>query len=204
MSEHQPPEHNSDQSPEQEARRERLQELHPRIWIGSLADYNNGTLHGNWVDAAVDDDELLDTAKAIVASSETTDAEEWAIFDHDEFGDWKPGEYEDLTIVARVARGIAEHGAAFACWAELHDAEPDMLAAFEDNYFGTYDSPADWAREVLGDTEIERRIETEFGEELNRYIHPDYDAWARDAWLSGDVYIAHKPDGGVWIFHTNP
>ena len=200
MSEHQPPEHNSDQNPEHEAGRERHQELHPRIWIGSLADYKNGVLHGDWVDAAVDDEELVEAAKRIVASSETPDAEEYAIFDYDEFGDFKVGEYEQLSLVAKVARGIAEHGPAFAVWAELHDADPDMLDAFEDSYLGEYDSAEDWAREVLDEADIDRRLETEFGEDLARYIHPDYDAFARDAWLDGDIHVAHKDGGGVWIF----
>lgn len=200
MSEHQPPEHNSDQNPKHEAGRERHQELHPRIWIGSLADYNNGVLHGDWVDAAVDDEELVEAAKRIVASSETPDAEEYAIFDYDEFGDFKVGEYEQLRLVAKVARGIAEHGPAFAVWAELHDADPDMLDTFEDSYLGEYDSAEDWAREVLDEADIDRRLETEFGEDLARYIHPDYEAFARDAWLSGDIYVAHKDGGGVWVF----
>lgn len=25
--------------------------LHPRIWVGSLLDYNAGILHGDWIDA---------------------------------------------------------------------------------------------------------------------------------------------------------
>lgn len=214
MSEHQPPEHNSDrnkdqhgpQHPEHDTAQEhekRPAELHPRIWIGSLADYNNGTLTGEWVDAAVPDDKLIDAAKRVISSSETPDAEEWAIFDHDEFGAWKPDEYEYLSTVAQVARGIAEYGPAFAVWADLHDADPDVLAVFEDSYFGAYDSPADWAREVLGDIEIERRIETEFGEELSRYIQPDYEGWARDAWLGGEVCVCERGDGGVWVFGTN-
>lgn len=201
MSEHQPPEHNSDQNPaEQEARLERQQELHPRIWIGSLADYNNGTLTGDWVYAAVDDDELVNAAKRIVASSETPDAEEYAIFDYDEFGDFKVGEYEQLSLVAKVARGIAEHGSPFAFWADLHDADPDMLDAYEDSYLGEYESADDWAKDVLDGADIDRRLETEFGEHIARYIRPDYEAFARDAWLSGDIYVAHKDGGGVWIY----
>lgn len=200
MSEHQPSEHDSDQNHDQEARRERHQELHPRIWIGSLADYNNGTLTGAWVDAAVGDDELVEAAQRIVVNSETSDAEEYAIFDYDEFGDFKVGEYEQLRLVAKVARGIAEHGPPFAFWAELHDANPDMCDAFEDSYLGEYESAEGWARKVLDEADIDRRLDAEFGEHLARYIRPDYDAFARDAWLGGEIYVAHKDGGGVWIY----
>lgn len=200
MSEHQPAEHYPDPGHERGPQRERHQELHPRIWIGSLADYNNGTLTGAWVDAAVEDEVLDNAAKAVIATSETPDAEEWAIFDYDEFGDWKPDQYELLSSVAQVARGVAEHGAAFAFWADFHGADPDMLASFTDNYQGEWASAADFARELVDEPGIERRVDKTFGDELARYIHFDADAFARDAWLSGDIYVAHKPGGGVWIF----
>lgn len=203
MSEQQPQRH-GDAGRERGPEHETNPILQPRVWIGSLADYNNGTLTGEWIDAAVEDEELARGARAVVARSETPDAEEWAIFDYDDFGTWKPGEYEDITLVATVARGIAEHGPAFAAWAELHDADPDMLAAFEDSYLGEYNSPADWAREVLAGSEVEQRIDASLGEDLARYMQVDYDGFARDAWLGGDVCVVHSGDGRVWVFYANP
>lgn len=195
MSEHQQP------NPEHEPRPE---ELHPRVWIGSLANYNAGILTGDWVDAAVSDEQLVEAARGVVNRSETPDAEEWAIFDYDDFGTWKPGEYEDLRIVAAVARGIREHGDAFAAWAELHDAEETMLASFEDAYLGEYDSAEAWAETVIEDLGLQARIDEALPEELARYVRLDAESWAHDAWLNGDIYIVHKPDGGVWIFDTRP
>lgn len=203
MSEQQP-QQGGGQGPERGPDHEREPVLHPRVWIGSLADYNNGTLTGEWIDAAVEDEEMARAARAVVARSETPDAEEWAVFDYDDFGVWKPGEYEDITLVATVARGIAAHGPAFAAWAELHDADPDMLAAFEDAYLGEYDSPADWARQVLGESEIEQRIESALGEDLARHVQVDYDGFARDCWLGGDVCVVRSDAGRVWIFQANP
>lgn len=173
----------------------------PRIWIGSLADYNNGTLHGDWVDAAVPDDDLITAARRIVASSETPGAEEWAIFDHDGFGGLTIGEYERLEVVAAVARGIVEHGPAFAAWAELHDCAPDMLAGFSDAYLGEYNSPAAWAEEVCADLGIEELlVKLSLPGGIAAHIHIDYAAIANDARLSGDIDVAHGPDGRVWIF----
>lgn len=132
MNEHQP-QQGSGQDPEQESIYERLPTRNPRVWIGSLADYNNGVLHGDWADAAVDDAELIAAAQAILATSEQPGAEEYAIFDYDDFGDFRPEQYEQLSLVAKVARGIQEHGDAYAAWAQLHDADSDMHDAFEDS-----------------------------------------------------------------------
>lgn len=198
MNEHQP----QPEQPDRESSHDRQPSESPRVWLGSLADYNNGTLHGDWVDATVDDDDLLAAAKAIIDTSETPGAEEWAIFDYEGFGDLRLGESEDLRVVAAVARGIQEHGPAFAAWAELHDCDPAMLASFSEAYLGEYDSAADWAATVVADFDVERTLEEHLPEWIARYTRVDLEALAQDAWLSGDVYVVHKPGGGVWLFDT--
>jgi antirestriction protein len=174
--------------------------LHPRVWIGSLANYNAGRLHGDWVDAAVEEDELVDAVQRILATSKEQDAEEWGIFDYDEFGTFRVNEYDDLGMVSAVARGIAEHGAAFAAWAELHDGEASMLDQFEDAYLGEYDSIEDWARTVLDETGLEETLSKGLPASLVAYVRIDYEAWARDAVLGGDVHAEDKPGGGIWLF----
>lgn len=195
--------HEDNSRPDDERSRERREKRQPRVWIGSLADYNNGILHGDWVDAAVEEEVLVATARDIVARSETPGAEEWAIFDYDDFGPFKPGEYETLDIVARVARGIAEHGDAYGAWAEIHDADPVALEQFDDCYCGEYDEPADWAREIAEDLGIEAKLRELLGDLQAQYFRFDAEGYARDAWLNGEVYIAHKDGGGCWIFSTS-
>lgn len=177
-------------------------QLHPRIWVGSLADYNAGRLLGDWLDAAADPSDLRAAVDRILAGSHESDAEEWGIFDYDDFGDYQVGEYDSLDQVANVARGIAEHGPAFATWVEIHDGNPDMLAQFDDCFIGTYDSPADWAREVLEGSGIEETLDREVPADLRAYIQFDYDGFARDLQLSGDVHIENAPDGKVWLFRV--
>lgn len=70
------PQPNPGEQTDQEISYERQPTRTPRVWIGSLADYNNGTLHGDWVDAAVDEEDLIAAAERIVASSEESGAEE--------------------------------------------------------------------------------------------------------------------------------
>jgi antirestriction protein len=174
--------------------------LRPRIWVTSLADYTAGRLHGEWLDAAVTHDELHDAVQRILATSPEPGAEDWAIFDYDDFGNFRVGEHDRLQVVARVARGIARLGPAFAAWAELHDAEPAMLNSFEDAYLGEYDTPSDWAREVLADG-VEPTLDRALPEPLRRYVRVDYAAYAHDAHLDGAIHVEPTPTGRVWIFH---
>lgn len=167
--------------------------LQPRIWVGSLADYNAGRLYGDWFDAAVVDEELLAEVQAMLDASTEPIAEEYGIFDYDEFGAFKPGEYDDLHTVAAVARGIKEHGPAFAAWAELHDADPDMLGAFEDAYIGHFDDPTDWAHDVLAD--LDHQLDNTIPDSLRGYVTIDYAAWLRDCELGGDIHIELESNG---------
>jgi antirestriction protein len=181
--------------------------LHPRIWVGSLLDYNAGILHGDWIDAPQTDEAIREQVTAILASSPTTaetgePAEEWGIFDHDDFGGYQVQEYDWLEDVARIARGIRDHGPAFAAWADLHDGDQDMLDQFEEAYLGEYDSPEAWAETVMDDLGIQARLEQELHGDMARYVSIDTGAWVQDAWLSGDIAIVHKPGGGVWIFQS--
>lgn len=175
--------------------------LNPRIWIASLADYNAGRLHGDWIDAAVDTDDLHAAAQAILTSSHAPNAEEFAIFDSDEFGNYRVQEYETLEHVAAVARGIRDHGEAFATWAELvrHDA-PERLDDFEVHYLGQYDSATDWADEVLHDSVLAEELDRVVPASLRSYVRIDSEAFGRDAQLGGDIYVEGDPTGGVWVF----
>ena len=189
---------NERNQPPENHEREPQPKLHPRIWVGSLADYNAGRLHGDWLDAAVPYDELSESVQRILASSREPGAEEYGIFDYDEFGAFRVGEYEQLDVVARIARGIAEHGPAFAAYAELHDGDPDMLSSYEDSYIGEYESAASWARGVLED--MESTVHQSIPEDLRAYISIDYPSFARDAQLSGHMHFEPTPTGGVYAF----
>jgi antirestriction protein len=196
MSEKQPNEQGRNpEEPERETLRDR-----PRIWVGSLADYNNGNLHGEWLDAGVPGEELAASVQRMLARSEEPGAEEFGIFDYDNFGTYRIREYEPLENVARVARGIAEHGLAFGAWAQLNDGDPSMLEQFEHAFHGEYDSASDWAREVLESSGLQDSLDRIVPEGLRPYVQVDCDMWARDARLAGDIHVEPNPAGGVWIF----
>src|SRR5947209_5812596 len=100
----------------------------PRIWVASLADYNNGRLHGRWINAARDESVLQADIDSMLAASPLTaatgePAEEWAIHDYDGFGSLRIDEHENLGWISQVAKGIARHGPAFAAYADVVEEE---------------------------------------------------------------------------------
>ncbi len=187
-------------NPERAASAERAPADGPRIYVASLSDYNDGRLHGTWLDADADPDELADGIKDMLARSPTPGAEEWAIHDHEGFGPLHLGEYEDIATVSQLGRGIAEHGAAFAHWAAIcGTSDPDELARFDDVYLGHWNSVEAYAEELLDDLGIEALLEREVPEHLQPYVSVDVDGFARDLEYLGDI-TASDGDHGVYLF----
>lgn len=194
----QPPELEPRQPVDDAAEREPASPV--RIYVASLAAYNHGRLHGAWLDAAVDVDELAEGIQTMLAHSPIPDAEEWAIHDYEGFGPVRLGEYEDLTIVSQIGRGIAEHGPAFAHWAALcGTSDPDDLARFDDVYLGHWDSIEDYADDLLDDLGIDTIIEQAVPNHLQAYVTVDVEGFARDLQYSGEV-SASEGDNGVYLF----
>jgi antirestriction protein len=199
---HQPTE--PDHQPEAAEHRETEPRPSPAIYVASLADYNNGVLHGAWIDAARDPDEIQGDINDILDSSREPNAEEWAIHDYEQFGRWRVHEYDSIEQVSRIARGIAEHGYAFSAWADVFDGEPASfdIDSFHEAYLGHYDSVAEYVERMgdeLGYTEELAKLP----EHLQSYVRIDYAAIARDVQLSGDVATVDDPHGGVWIFRAD-
>lgn len=170
----------------------------PRIYVASLSDYNDGRIHGTWIEADAAPEDIDAAIKLMLHRSPSGGAEEFAIHDFEGFGPWRPGEYESIATVAVVARGIAEHGNAFGHWAAMLDnIDPDDLATFEEAYLGHWPSTEDYAEELFEGTGVD--LENQLPEPLSYYVHIDYEAMARDMEMSGDITTS-EGDGGVHIF----
>jgi antirestriction protein len=76
------------------------------------------------------------------------------------------------------------------------EIDGDVIMDAEDAYLGSAWSVREWAEEWANDTGILHGIP----EDLRNYF--DYDAWVRDATLSGDIYILAEPDGYKHVFHN--
>lgn len=182
-----------------------IQDNTPRIWVGSLSDYNAGILHGEWIDAARESEEIWADIHRMLAASPTTarygePAEEWGIFDFDGFGLARVYQHDRLEAVARVARGIAEHGLAFAAWADVMEGDDAALDTFEDAYLGHYDSVEAYAEQLIDDLGYDRLLDEAIPEHLRSYVRIDTDALARDMQMGGDIHAITAEDGGVWLF----
>lgn len=164
----------------------------PRIYVACLAAYNNGFLHGAWIDAAQEPWAIYDEVKAMLAASPIAGAEEWAIHDYEGFGGVCIEEYASFDHVSELAAFIAEHGALGAalldhCSGELSEARE----AIENRHLGSYASLADCVQEVTEDS-------TAIPHALRYYI--DWPAMARDAEMNGDLFTVQTAWNAVHVF----
>jgi antirestriction protein len=189
------PESTGNQSEEHEV----LREEGPRIYVASLSDYNESILHGEWIRADQEPEELGEAVQAMLERSPTPGAEEFAIHDFEGFSHYEVNEYDSLDWTSRVARGIVEHGLAFSAWAERSNRDEDDLARFEDAYLGEWGSMSEYAEELLDDLGYLRAVQEAVPEMLQPYVRVDIEAFARDLELSGDITsVTHA--NGVWLF----
>jgi antirestriction protein len=172
--------------------------INSKVWVGSLADYANGDLHGEWFDATCEPAELELAAKFMLRLGRTPNAEEWGIFDYDGFAGAELGEYESFETVSRIARGVAEHGEAFGHWAAYVGSEAtDEIERFGDHYRGKWESFEAYVRDYLEETEFYRFLD-EVPEDMRGYIEVDVEQIAQD-W-SCDYYAVELTGGRVAVF----
>lgn len=177
----------------------------PRVYIRSLVDYNEGHLIGDWVDANQHLDGLEEDVQAILARSlhahwTGEPSEEWAIHDYEGFGGVQLHEHESLDVVATLGQGVAEHGLAYAAWAEINDArDTATLAQFREAYLGAFDSREAWAMEVTEQTGLIRILAEAVPEQWVQFVQIDFEAIVHEMETSGSVRFADHP-GGVWVF----
>ncbi|TWT44472.1 Antirestriction protein (ArdA) [Phycisphaerae bacterium RAS1] len=162
----------------------------PRIYVASLADYNAGYLHGCWIDANQPVEAIREAVAKMLAASREPIAEDWAIYDYDNFGSLHLSEFEGLEHVADVARGMAEHGTLFAALLNhVGDASnvEEARRYMEEAYRGAFDSLADYASDFVKDCYADALKGLP---DFIRY-HIDYDGIGRDMELGGDVFTVH-------------
>ncbi len=175
----------------------------PSIYVASLSDYNDGELHGRWIDATLGLDHIEEQVREMLASSPYAAssfarqwglvAEEWAIHDHSGFQGVKIGEWEQFVTVADLAENIEEHGDAFAAFAAAFD--PDQLDQFEDRYRGQWETveafAGDWTEDTGGLSNVSEYLQN----------HIDWGSVAREMEVSGEFYFA-KQTNGVYVFEN--
>lgn len=189
----------------------------PRIWIGCLAAYNAGRLHGEWVDAAQDAEDLTAAAKHVIATSPAWQldghAEEWFLADNEGFGD-TIGEYTPLDEVARIAAALTEHGDPLLAYLSHEDQKDDeTISQFEERYRGEWDSESDFTDNLIDDfgtakaeTYLGPRSEYRYAGMPDHHAHLqdvldkyfDSEAWGRETMQ--DYYSVSTGHGTYYVF----
>ena len=186
-----------------ETRAEQAHRPEARIYVASLADYNAGRLHGAWIDAAQDAEQIQAEIATMLERSREPLAEEWAIHDYEGFNSIPLSEYESIERISQIANGIAEYGAAFAAWIGISDREDETIERFEDAFRGTFASREAYAEEIVDDFGYQELIDNAIPDYLSPYVRFDADAYARDIELNGDITIVDAPDGTIHVFDAH-
>ena len=160
-----------------------------KIYVACLAAYNNGQLHGAWIEASSDVDELQEGVDKVLQSSPQPDAEEYAIHDYDDFPNL--GEYPGLERIAEVTELIDESDydvdtvKAVIGYADDIESAQQML---DDNH-GVWDSFQEYADDLAD--EMMGCHNCKGGEWLHNYF--DYEKYARD--IEHNYTVIDVPSG---------
>lgn len=162
----------------------------PRIYVACLAAYNNGFLHGTWIDANQDEEAIRTEIQEMLAQSPIANAEECAIHDYEGFCGLRLSEYEAIEKVSEIAAMIEEHGEAWAKFAEYEGIEYATREHFEEAYAGEWLLEEDFAEKLAEET-------MEIPENLIMYI--DFEKLARDLFIN-DYFSADSENGKVYVY----
>ncbi len=162
----------------------------PKIYVACLAAYNNGILHGQWIEANQEVEAIQAEIQDMLTQSPIANAEEWAIHDYEGFYGLQLSEYEDITEVAEMAALIEKHGEAWARYVDHVGMDNATGDGFKEAYHGQWDSEEDFAENLAEET-------MKIPEHLQYYI--DYEKLARDLFI--DEYFSAEGEGcKVYVF----
>ena len=171
-----------------------MEKREPKIYVACLAAYNHGYLHGEWIDANQDEEDIREEIQMMLKESPVKHlecCEEWAIHDHEDFHPISISEYENLSTIAELGQAIAEHGEAIAAYYGYYGS----LENFEDYYQGEYKSEEDFTYEQF---EQSGQLETIEKAGLNSF-YIDFKAMARD-WFIDSFFSVELGYEKVLVF----
>jgi len=124
----------------------------PSVWVGCLAAYNAGRLHGEWIAVPTDPDELRSAIARVLAASPSPGAEEHFFADSEGWGDLDIGEYEDVGRLCRIVAdmdGMPRDSSEAYLTFLAHEDGSGSVEAFEEAYAGTWAREEDYASEFI-------------------------------------------------------
>jgi len=171
-----------------------------QIYVACLSAYNNGYLHGEWIDAVQDADSILEDIQIMLEASPMNAqgevCEEWAIHDSKGFGKVSISESEDLETVSTLANFIYSNDEAGLVFLENCDYDIDSLEdEFSESFCGKYESKADYAESFY------RECYPPIPDSLKFYIN--WESMAQDWEYSGDFQFVEQSYNQVFVFRRN-
>jgi antirestriction protein len=165
----------------------------PRLYVGTYAKYNNGSIEGAWLDLDdyADKDAFLEAARALHADEADPELmyQDFEGFPRemycessvsDELFEWVHMDDDDKALLAVYLEHVDQEG---------------TLEQAREAYCGTYKNPEDWAFETLeGDGSLNALPES-----LRR--HFDYESYARECGMDG-MCFAEVSHGECWVFYN--
>lgn len=174
-----------------------------RIYVACLAAYNNGFLHGKWIDCEGKDlDTLQDEVNEILKNSPVAKlygeiAEEWAIHDFEGFGNYRIEEYTRLESIVEIAEAVNNNSYDLELITGVMDYMGHGVAHaveyIEENYQGEFKDLIEYAWNWLEETGEWDQIP----KHLQGYF--DIQAYARNLDLNGEMFTVDAPNGNIYV-----
>lgn len=178
-----------------------------RIYVASLSDYNNGILHGRWIDADQDVDTIHEEiAKMLkespVARKHGDVAEEYAIHDYDGFGGFNLGEYESLAKITAIANALDEYPSVVVAhyFTENSHLEPDeILPKIQEGIVSTITECFGDETKALAEYLIDDIADDpDLPEQYKSHAQAIAESMAHDHLQGGDYYVIYE---GLGTYH---
>lgn len=150
-----------------------------KIYVACLAAYNNGQLHGAWLNLDLDttSDDITAHIDGVIKSSPVAGAEEYAVHDYDGIPS-SFGENPDFDAIIAYVAAVFEYGQ------DVVEAAADCfgidyaISALEDGqYNGEFQSETTFAEHIVDECGMLKDAG-----ELSRYF--DFEAFGRDLFIS--------------------
>ena len=165
----------------------------PRLYVGTYAKYNSGSIAGQWLDL----EDYKDKDDFLAACADLHKDESDPEFMFQDYEGFPKSYYSESSVSDDLWT-----------WLELHESDRELLTVYtehvcedgtieqaRDAFAGKAESEADWAAQWLEDTGGLENVP----EHLQNYI--DYEAYARDARMGGYVvFVRHE--GDLWVFYN--
>lgn len=162
-----------------------------KIYVADLAAYNNGKLHGVWIDATDEPEDIQKQINEMLSQSPEPLAEEYAIHDYEGFESYQVSEYEGIESIHEVACFIDDNPKIGAELLNYYSDIDEAKKAIEENYYGCYQSVGDYAEDFITQS-------YDIPNYLENYV--DYERMGRDMELSGDIITFETAYQEVHIF----